>query len=101
MRTPSRLELVGERLRAALEKLAQADPDWLQGGHRAGQAAGADLRGVLGERGVADVVELVLNLPVPTDPGGDLGSRGGGAGRKLVTKYRRWTVVFRLVRSVG
>ncbi|MGW2557612.1 IS1182 family transposase [Streptomyces sp. NPDC001635] len=29
VRTLSRLELVGESLRAALEKLAQADPDWL------------------------------------------------------------------------
>lgn len=29
VRTLSQLELVGESLRAALEQLAQADPDWL------------------------------------------------------------------------
>lgn len=40
--------------------------------HHAGQAAGAGSGGVLGEGRVADVVELVLDLPMPSDPVGDL-----------------------------
>lgn len=50
-------------------------------GHDAGQVPGPDLRGVFAEGPVPDVVKLVLEVPVFTDPGGELGSRGR-AGRQ-------------------
>lgn len=39
-------------------------------------SAGADLGQVLGEGDIADPVQAVLDLPVPADPGGELGGAG-------------------------
>ncbi len=47
-----------------------------QAGHDAGQVPGADVRGVLVEGAVADVVQLVLNAPVAADPGCGLVAAG-------------------------
>lgn len=56
-----------------------SDGEVAETGHRAGQAVGTNGGGVLGERGVKDVVELVLDLPVAAYPGRDLVA-GGRAG---------------------
>src|SRR5690606_21991474 len=45
------------------------------GGHRAGRIAGPELGGVLGEGGVADMVQG-LDLPVVADELGELGRAG-------------------------
>lgn len=53
----------------------------MQGGHGAGQAGGADLGVVLAVGAVADVMQKVFDLPVASDPGGELSS-SRGAGRQ-------------------
>ncbi|MFF8035167.1 hypothetical protein [Streptomyces sp. NPDC016626] len=58
-----------------------ADGEVAQAGHHAGQVPGADLRGVLTEGAVADVVELVLDLPVAADPCGECAA--GGRARRV------------------
>ena len=50
-----------------------------QAGHGAGGGAGAELGGVLGVGGVADVVQR-LDAPVPADPVGQAGGMGLGGG---------------------
>jgi hypothetical protein len=57
-----------------------------QAGHGAWGGAGADLAGVLGEGGVAEVVQR-LDAPVPADPVGQAGGVGLGAAVRLVTAY--------------
>ncbi len=52
-----------------------SDGEVAPGGHRAGRVAGPQLGGVLGEGGVADMVQG-LDLPVVADELGELG-RGG------------------------
>jgi hypothetical protein len=56
-----------------------ADGEVAQAGHDAREMAGMDLGVVLAEGAVADVVQQVFNLPVPSDPVGEL-----GAGRRAV-----------------
>ncbi|MFE4054430.1 hypothetical protein [Streptomyces sp. YIM B13518] len=58
-----------------------ADGEVAQAGHDVGQVAGADVRGVLVEGAVADVVELVLDAPVAADPGREFAATGR-AGRQ-------------------
>ncbi|GAA4964704.1 hypothetical protein GCM10023238_35390 [Streptomyces heliomycini] len=67
-----------------------ADGEVAQAGHDVGQVAGADVRGVLVEGAVADVVELVLDAPGERVPVGSEGqqvrgrlrSRCGSPGRR-------------------
>src|SRR6266511_176947 len=56
-----------------------ADGEVAQAGHGPGGVAGADLGGVLGEGGVADVVQR-LDAPVAADPVGQAGGVGLGGG---------------------
>jgi hypothetical protein len=58
-----------------------ADSEVAQASHDAGQITGANLRGVLVEGAVADVVQMVLDVPVAADPGRELAT-GGRAGRQ-------------------
>src|SRR5262249_24587808 len=60
-----------------------ADDQVAERGHDVRPGAGARGGGVLGEGDVADPVQLVLDLPVAADPGGELagpGLLGGQAG---------------------
>lgn len=57
------------------------DGEIAQAGHDAREMPGMDPGVVLTERAVANVVELVLDLPVASDPVGELGS-SGRAGRQ-------------------
>jgi hypothetical protein len=50
-----------------------ADGEVAQAGHHVGAGAGANLGGVLGEGGVADVVQAVLDRPVPAEVVGEPG----------------------------
>ena len=50
-----------------------ADGEVAQAGHDMGSVAGAYLGEVFSEGDVADPVQLVLDLPVPADPAGELG----------------------------
>ena len=56
-----------------------ADGEIAQAGHGAGGGAGPDLGGVLGEGGVAEVVQR-LDAPVAPDPVGQAGRAGLGGG---------------------
>src|SRR4029453_17104405 len=59
-----------------------ADGQVAQAGHGPGGGAGADLGGVLGKGGIAEVVQR-LDAPVTSDPiceAGGAGLGGGGAG---------------------
>src|SRR6266545_2952741 len=56
-----------------------ADGEVAQAGHGSGGGAGADLGGVLGEGGVADVVQR-LDAPVAPDPVSQAGGVGLGGG---------------------
>jgi hypothetical protein len=58
-----------------------ADGEVAQACHDAGQVPGADLRAVLTEGAVADVVELVFDLPAAADPCSRFRA-GGRAGRQ-------------------
>lgn len=58
-----------------------ADGEVAQAGHDAREMVGMDLGVVLAERPVADVVRKVSDLPVPSDPVGELGA-GDRAGRQ-------------------
>ncbi|MFE2423443.1 hypothetical protein [Streptomyces hokutonensis] len=51
-----------------------ADGEVAQTGHGAREKAGMDLGVELGERAVADVVQKIFDLPVPSDPVGGLGA---------------------------
>src|SRR4051812_23886434 len=53
-----------------------ADGGVAQGGHDLGSGAGADLGAVLVVGDVPHVVDLVLDVPVAADPGGELGGFG-------------------------
>src|SRR4029450_3609484 len=56
-----------------------ADGEIAQAGHGAGGGAGSDLGGVLGEGGVAEVVQR-LDAPVASNPVGEAGRAGLGGG---------------------
>jgi hypothetical protein len=56
-----------------------ADDQVAQGRHDIGSGAGAELGGVLGERGVAEVVQR-LDRPVPAQRVGEPGGAGQGGG---------------------
>jgi hypothetical protein len=62
----------------------RADGQVAQAGHHVRAGAGADLPGVLGEGGVADIMQAVLDRPVP--PGMRSASRAGwpGEGRLVI-----------------
>lgn len=74
-----------------------ADRDVAEACHHAGQAAGVGGGGVLGEGCVADVVELVLDLPMPRIQSA-ICSPVAAPGGRLVTKWSRSIVIFLLVR---
>src|SRR4029450_13170308 len=58
----------------------RANGEVAQGRHDVGAGAGADLGAVLGEAGVADVVQAVLDRPVPAEVVGEPGGAGLGEG---------------------
>src|SRR4029450_4078672 len=58
----------------------RADGQVAQAGHDLGAGAGAQLGGVLGEGGVAQVVPAVLDRPVPAEVVGEAGRAGLGEG---------------------
>ena len=58
----------------------RADDQVAQAGHDLWAGPGPDLGGVLGEGHIADVVQAVLDRPVPTDEVGEPGGAGLGEG---------------------
>jgi hypothetical protein len=55
-----------------------------QGRHDLQGGAGAELAGVLGVGGIADVVQAVLDRPVPAEEVGEAGGAGLGDGRLVM-----------------
>jgi hypothetical protein len=64
---------------AVAAQAQDADGEVAEAGHGPGGVAGADLGGILGEGGVADVGQR-LNAPMPSDPVGQAGVAGLGGG---------------------